>query len=89
MQLPNGRLDHRGKGLSNRESEGAGDQLWTTPNPRKRQREKKYIGFSPDISSSIAKTAGSPMSEEMSFTGVRNLGHCVEKGESGGKYGGK
>ena len=52
------------------------------PNPRKRQRVKKYIGFSPDISSSVpfqclptAKTAGSPMSEEMSFTGVRNLGH--------------
>lgn len=77
-----GRLDHRWEGLSNRESEGAGDQLWTTPNLRKRQTVKKYIGFSPDISSSVpfqclptAKTAGSPMSEEMSFTEVRNLGH--------------
>lgn len=56
---------------------------------------KKYIGFSPDISSSVpfqclptAKTAGSPMSEEMSFTEVRNLGHWVEKGEAGSKYGG-
>lgn len=82
MELPNGRLDHRGEGLSNRESEGAEDQLWTSPNPRKRQTVKNYIGFSPDISSSVPfqclptdKTAGSPMSEEMSFTGVRHLGH--------------